>query len=372
MKVTHIFWGLEIGGIETMLINIANIQAKAGVNVSIIIINNLCEESLKNSLDKNIRFYMLGRKVNSFNFSFIIKLNYLLYKIKPDIIHLHRSNIAPYLSPRLLRKTCVTIHALPVGIIKKKNILKKIYNKIIKAPKPHNNVEYIDHIPKIFSISKSVCLDLKNKYNLNSTVVYNGINTKIFRIKESFKENTPFRIVMISRLEHNEKGQDLLIEAISKIKGKVIVDFIGSGSSLSFLQQQAYKLKCEKYVKFLGKKDHKYITQHLADYDLFVQPSRCEGFGLTVAEAMSTQIPVLVSSGQGPEEIICGNQYGWVFKNGDVNDLIEKISYIRTHYEEAFLKAQKAREFAQKNYDVHTTVNSYLNEYAKIISTTKF
>ena len=45
MNVVHIFWGLGFGGIETMLVNIANAQVKSGAKVSIIIINDLCEES---------------------------------------------------------------------------------------------------------------------------------------------------------------------------------------------------------------------------------------------------------------------------------------------------------------------------------------
>lgn len=369
MKVAHIFWGLGFGGIETMLVNIANIQAKTGTKVSIIIINNRCELSLKNSLDKNINFYILGRKVNSFNISFIIKLNYLLYKINPDVIHLHRSNIAPYLNPWLLKKTCVTIHALPTGSLNKENIFKRIYNRIKKIPKPANNVEYLDHIPYIFSISKSVAQDLKNRYNLNSTVIYNGINTKLFKIKDE-QQNRIFRIVMVSRLEHTLKGQDLLIEAISKLQYKILVDFIGSGSSLKFLQELVKQLNCESNVTFFGKKDQKYITEHLADYDLFVQPSRWEGFGLTVVEAMAAQVPVLVSEGQGPAEIICGNKYGWIFKNGNVNDLAEKIVYISTHYNDAISKAKEAQIYAQENYDVHSTAKSYLNEYQKITSKT--
>lgn len=52
MKVTHIFWSLGFGGIETMLVNIANAQAEAGSEVSVLIINELYEQSLVNSLDK--------------------------------------------------------------------------------------------------------------------------------------------------------------------------------------------------------------------------------------------------------------------------------------------------------------------------------
>ena len=40
LKVIHIFWGLAFGGIETMLVNIANEQCVAGAEVYVMIINN--------------------------------------------------------------------------------------------------------------------------------------------------------------------------------------------------------------------------------------------------------------------------------------------------------------------------------------------
>ena len=55
MKVTHIFWSLGFGGIETMLVNIANAQAEAGSEVSVLIINELYVQSLVNSLDKRVK-----------------------------------------------------------------------------------------------------------------------------------------------------------------------------------------------------------------------------------------------------------------------------------------------------------------------------
>lgn len=62
MKVTHIFWSLGFGGIETMLVNIANAQAEAGSEVSVLIINELYEQSLVNSLDKRVNLVFLNRK----------------------------------------------------------------------------------------------------------------------------------------------------------------------------------------------------------------------------------------------------------------------------------------------------------------------
>ena len=61
MKVTHIFWSLGFGGIETMLVNIANAQAEAGSEVSVLIINELYEQSLVNSLDKRVNLVFLKK-----------------------------------------------------------------------------------------------------------------------------------------------------------------------------------------------------------------------------------------------------------------------------------------------------------------------
>ena len=352
-----------------MLVNITNAQIKEKAQVSIIIINKFCEETLIKSLDKRISLYILGRKNGSIDFRFIIKLNRLLKQIQPDVIHLHRSDIASILRPQFLPKTCVTLHDLPKGKIKPQNILKQIWNKIIRTPKPHSNVTYINHIPYIFSISKSVKEELKKQYNIESTVIYNGIDTKQFCTKESDIHNTPLRIVMVSRLEHNKKGQDLLIKAVSRLQEKVTVDFIGTGSSLEYLKQLVHQLHCEESVKFLGKQDQRYISSHLADYDLFVQPSKWEGFGLTVAEALAAQIPVIASEGQGPAEVICGNKYGWIFENGNVEDLTNKIEYILNHYHEAIEKAKLGKDYVYKNFDIHSTANAYLNAYKSIINT---
>ena len=368
MKITHIFWNLRFGGIETMLINLANAQIKEKAQVSIIIINKFCEETLIQSLDKRISIYILGRTDGSIDFRFIIKLNRLLKQIQPDVIHLHRSDIASILNPQFLPKTCVTLHALPKGEIKPQNILKLLWNKILRKPKPYSNMTYINHIPYIFSISRSVKEELEKQYNIESSVIYNGIETKQFRTKESDIHNTPLRIVMVSRLEHDKKGQDLLIKAASQLQGKVTVDFIGTGSSLEYLKQLVHQLHCEESVKFLGKQDQRYISSHLADYDLFVQPSRWEGFGLTVAEALAAQIPVLASEGQGPAEVICGNKYGWIFENGNVEDLIHKIEYILNHYHEAIDKAKLGKEYVYQNFDIHSTANTYLNAYKSIIN----
>ena len=125
----------------------------------------------------------------------------------------------------------------------------------------------------------------------------------------------------------------------------------------------ARQLSVEQNVHFLGKRPQTYICDHLCDYDLFVQASRWEGFGLTVAEAMSANVPVLVSSGQGPAEVTCGSKFGWLFENGNAEDLAIQIDYIRNHYNEALNKAKAALSYVCNIYDVSVTAKKYLESY---------
>lgn len=362
MKVVHVYWGLTYGGIETMLVNIANAQAAAGAKVYVVVINDYIEESLLNQLASSIIVYKLNRKLASKNLFFVLKFNRILKLIMPDAIHLHDSRLYKLIFSRQFRRlSSVTLHALPSGNIKPTGFGK--YFPLLSFAS-NGNVLFLDAIPQIFSISEAVQQELCKKYGLKSTVIYNGINTSSFKKKENLKmDKSCFKVIQVSRLEHEIKGQDLLIKAASLHKDWLDVTFIGNGKSMEYLKNFARQLSVEKNVHFLGKRPQAYIGDHLCDYDLFVQASRWEGFGLTVAEAMSANIPVLVSSGQGPAEVTCGTKFGWIFENGSADDLAIQIDYIRNHYNEALNKAKTALSYIRNTYDVSVTAKKYLESY---------
>lgn len=362
MKVVHIFWSLSFGGIETMMINIANAQALLNADVHIVLLNNLYEEELLRKIDKRVTVHLINRKAGSKGVSFIFRLNRLLEKIAPDAIHLHLSKFYKLIwSKKLSRATFVTLHALPRGSVRRGDIL--LYLFPFLSLKDTGNVVFIDQIPKVFAISEAVKDELLQKYGIDSTVVNNGIMTRNFKHRTSKKPTEPLSVIMISRLEHEKKGQDLLIRAATALQGKIHVTFVGDGSSRTFLEQLATELKADQWINFLGSRTQAYIAEHLCDYDLFVQPSRREGFGLTVAEAMASKVPVLVSNGQGPAEVTCGDKYGWLFENGNSDKLAEQIDYIINHYDEALVKAENARRYVCDTYDVSVTAKTYLKLY---------
>lgn len=359
MKIVHIHWGLSFGGIETMLVNIANEQARLGEEVTIIAINENNDKLLLREINPNVKLVCLGRKLKSHSLMFIYKLNYELFKIRPDAIHIHESRfVVLLLFQKFRRITFATQHCLPNGTLRSKSwqrFLPHLYQFF-------HGANFFDLIPNIISISNAVKTSILEKYQINSIVIYNGINTMSF--DNSIKNNalTTKKIITVGRLVHKLKGQDILIRAASLLKCNATVTIVGEGPSLEYLLNLKKELICDD-IFMLGKKSQEWIYSNLSKYDLFVLPSRLEGFGLTVAEAMAAGVPVLVSSGQGPAEVTCGDKFGWVFENGNVDDLVDKIKYIFDNYNEAMEKANIALCYVQNTYDVSVTARKYLDLY---------
>ena len=371
VKVVHLFWGLNYGGIETMLVNIANYQAQYGASVSVVIINNLVSPELLSKFKKEVRLVRINREVGSKNIQFVKKLNSCLNEIKPEIIHLHGAVLVNYINSKWRRnaKIVSTLHAMPTGTVGSPWRWVNIFGNLVLGH--GGNIRAIDRVEHVCAISYAVSQALLNKTGIKSDVICNGIETQNFNCRTKWALGNEVKIVQVGRLEYKNKGQDLLLHACSNLikKGiKLHVDFIGNGTSANFLKQLSNELGISHFVRFLGFQTQEYLCHHLCDYDLFVQPSRYEGFGLTVAEAMSAKVPVIVSSGQGPAEVTENERFGWVFDNGEIQSLSSTILDVIMNYDYAHDKAEKAYQHVLRNYDVSVTALSYLNMYKKLLN----
>ena len=143
----------------------------------------------------------------------------------------------------------------------------------------------------------------------------------------------------------------------------IFVDFVGEGPTLNFLQELTLKFGIESQVNFLGWQSRELIADTLCENDLLIQPSFCEGCGLTVIETFSAKIPVLVSNSEGPNEIINDDEFGFAFQSGDVDDLVSKIVYIYSNIELVNLKANLAYSKRLFDFDINATLKKYLSIY---------
>ncbi|HPH98998.1 MAG TPA: glycosyltransferase [Chitinophagaceae bacterium] len=347
--IVHIIFSLQTGGAENLMVDVANGQSKHH-NVSIIIINKDYDHALLQRIHPSIKTILINRKKGSRGISKILLLHKHLYFFKPNIIHCHNHNIINILL--LYRKrTVYTIH--DVGI----------------------SMKYFKKYKQLVAISEAVYDDVVKRSNkmLQPTIINNAIRIEAILCRQAFQLHQPIQIIQISRLMHEKKGQDILLYAIVKLLQdnpslSVKISFVGIGTSLSFLQNLAQDLALNNYVDFLMQKDRKWIYANLCNYDMLVQPSRYEGFGLTIIEAMAAKLPVIATNIDGPALIIDKEQYGYLFEKENINNLSDKIIQVINDYNCNTIanKISSARQKVELEYSMSALLNKYEAVYNAI------
>lgn len=232
--------------------------------------------------------------------------------------------------PLLARgKIAVTIHDL--GFLKNPELyrpLERIFHRI-------SHWLYFKKAHKIIAISETTKQDIikyypkvKNKIK----VIYSGYDGQVFKVMSS-KERDDFRdlhdypdkyILYVGRIETKKNIQNL-IRAYKKLKTDWPLILAGRPGNFGFLEIQgmAQDPEVKDKIILLGYVSQRNYPMLLGSASLFVFPSRFEGFGLPVIEAMACGIPVAASSLPVIKEI-AGESVHY-FDPQNVDDMAEKI-----------------------------------------------
>lgn len=153
---------------------------------------------------------------------------------------------------------------------------------------------------------------------------------------DGFKKQDTIEVVFVGQLVHR-KGVDFLIEAMQPLfsdYANLLLTIIGEGSERPQLEQQAAAISPR--ITFAGKLSSDTIPARLAVADIVILPSRWDGWGLVVNEALSVGVPVIISDQCGASDVIRSNVNGHVVPSEDMGAL---RGYLRR-----FLDSPKERE----------------------------
>jgi len=120
------------------------------------------------------------------------------------------------------------------------------------------------------------------------------------------------------------KGLDILADAIRSLckQGyKVELDIYGAGNieKTKFVDLPIYFKNTLPFDQIQGV---------IAKHDLLILPSRHDGWGVVVNEALLQGVPVIASSKVGAKQILEFSRAGLIFETENVNDLVEKIKMV--------------------------------------------
>lgn len=203
------------------------------------------------------------------------------------------------------------------------------YNKIDYDYKLDD--KYFAQMDKIATVSdhcKDVLEELFPQYNKKFLVIKNMISSvAIKKMAEEdvkiIKNDNETNIVTVGRLT-GQKGIDNAIRVCRKLLDlnyKIKWYVVGKGGEQENLKQLIYDLQVEDNFILLGPDINPYKYMNFAD--IYVQPSRFEGYGITIAEAKVLCKPIIASDIPEFREQLGDNKLGVLCKNND--ELVESI-----------------------------------------------
>lgn len=187
-----------------------------------------------------------------------------------------------------------------------------------------------DHILTVSNEGKEKLLTLMPQLEKKVSVFQNIISKELV-IRKS-KEGKGFsddyqgtRILTVGRLDFI-KGQDLCIEAARLLK-KDGYDFrwyfVGDGSFRKELELLIQKYELDQYFVLLGSTTNPY--PYMAECDVYVQPSRHEGFCITLGEAKVFNKPIISTDFTGAQEQLMEYENACIVNGNKLYDAI--VSY---------------------------------------------
>ncbi|MBN2301532.1 MAG: glycosyltransferase family 4 protein [Lentisphaerae bacterium] len=188
-----------------------------------------------------------------------------------------------------------------------------------------------------------------------------------FRSEYGIPENA-ILIVSVARLTHI-KGLDVLIKALADMntcQEQWQLALVGDGEEKQQLARLAHNLRLETQIRFTGHLSD--ITPALAACDIFVLPSRNEGMGRALVEAMAAGLPCVATNVGGIPTIIKNNINGLIVPPDNPNALSKALIRLITLPSLRKQIGNKATESVYPEYDEETMLNQHAELYGSVIA----
>lgn len=371
MKILKLLTRIDQTGMTVNCLDLSEEFVKDGHEVFLVVGDTFEKDpKLKYLYDRidnsGIKIFTFSNKENSSVFDKIsttISIISKILQVNPDVIHTQ----SPYLSfiPWLIRKKFIsTIH----------------------VPDLEKRFEYKNATIAI-AISKETNSYAINKFNYlpaQVELVYHGVSSRFIKpitnqgkIDLKKKLSIPANNIIIGLVGSIEKrkGHDILLNAIDDLseanRNRITVLFLGSyknGISSGWIEKLIESSLIKDNIILLEYQEPKPFYDII---DIFVLPSRLEGFPLVAIEAMLSECCVIRSNVEGAYDQIIDKETGFLFENENIQGLSLILENLIVNDDLRMKTAAKAKEYAIKNFTAKVMAANTLNVYKKLLNKNK-
>ena len=333
-RILFVIPSLVIGGMERVLITLANSLSRAGNEVTVMTLDE--GSDLGDTLDSGIRLFRKEYKKHPGE-----KIPFIRHKLYDDGMWETRAKPAElyryYVGDEQYDVEIAFFRGLPIKIIsgstnRSSVKLAWVHNDFRKAKGFQNNFSDMRQVFDAYSaFDHVVCVseearqgfleivgDTKNTLTVHNMLPADDIRKLSKAALPKDYRKSAFHTVIVARLEDRAKGQSRLISAVAKLHDKgadISLSIVGGGNDERLLRREIKDKNAAAYITLEGEQKNPY--PYIAGADLLICASYYEGYNLTVAEALILGVPVLSTDCTGPNEILDGGKYGMIVENSE-------------------------------------------------------
>lgn len=315
----------DIGGLETHVKEISERLARKGLEVEVLTTDphgTLPKEEIVDGL--RIKRFKSWAPNDAYYFSKELKKYLAKNTDAYDIVHAHAYHAFP---------------ALYAAQTKGKN--KLVFNPHYHG-KGHTFFRNLLHIPyrfiakKVFKkADRIICVSnhekslVRKNFRVNEekvSIIPNGVNLEEF--KGLHKEKKDNRVILcVARLE-KYKGIDFLVKILPKLESDIRLEIVGRGPYGETLAKLVDRLGVRDRVNFYEDLSRGELLQRYANADLFILLSKHEAYGISVAEALASKTPSIVSNRSALQEWIDNENCFGIDYPVDLDELAELVDKV--------------------------------------------
>lgn len=198
-------------------------------------------------------------------------------------------------------------------------------------------------------------------------VIPNGLNISEIKQKTGRPENQIKNILFLSRV-HPKKGIELLIDAIAQLKPnnlKITIAGEGEPDYVESLKKQTNERGVSNLFDFVGGVYGNQKWELYQQAELFVLPTYSENFGIVIAEALATGIPVITTTGT-PWHELHTERCGWWIELSVENLTYALNEAIHTKPEQLKEMGIRGRKLVEEKYDIKGVGKNIIDLYYRI------